>query len=97
MLRPGTFITADVVVDQVRAKVAVPKVIVQDIDDSKTVFVRTDHGFEARAVKLGKANTVLVEITSGLQPGEIIVTRNSFRLKAELKKDVGGGHAGHSH
>jgi len=97
MLRPGTFITADVVVDQVRAKVAVPKDIVQDIDDSKTVFVRTDHGFEPRAVTLGKSNTVLVEITSGLQPGEIIVTKNSFRLKAELKKDVGGGHAGHSH
>jgi len=97
LLRPGTFVTADVVVDQVHAKIVVPKDIIQDIDDSKTVFVQTDHGFEPRIVTLGKSNTALVEITSGLEPGERIVTKNSFRLKAELQKDTGGGHAGHAH
>jgi hypothetical protein len=30
-------------------------------------------------------------------PGEKIVTKNSFRLKAELEKAAGGGHAGHGH
>lgn len=97
LLRPGTFVTADVAVDQVPARVAVPKDIIQDMDDHKTVFVRTGNGFEARAVNLGKSNTVLVEITSGLEPGETIVTKNSFRLKAELEKDAGGENAGHGH
>jgi len=97
LLRPGTFVTADVVVKQIPARIAVPKDIIQDMDDSKTVFVQTHHGFEPRIVTLGKSNNVLVEVTSGLQPGETIVTKNSFRLKAELQKDTGGGHAGHSH
>ncbi|TKJ39510.1 MAG: hypothetical protein CEE38_01925 [Planctomycetes bacterium B3_Pla] len=96
-LRPGTFVTADVLVDKARAKVAVPKAIIQDMDDQPTVFVRTDQGFEPRTVSFGRVNDTLVEITSGLEPGEKIVTRNSFRLKAELEKVAGGAHAGHGH
>ncbi|HCO96370.1 MAG TPA: hypothetical protein DIU00_20925 [Phycisphaerales bacterium] len=97
MLRPGTFVTAEVLVDKVTAKVVVPKDVTQDINDKPTVFVKSDHGFEARTVTLGRANDVSVEIVSGLRPGEPIVTKNSFRLKAELEKVAGGAHAGHGH
>jgi multidrug efflux pump subunit AcrA (membrane-fusion protein) len=97
LLRPGTFVTADVVVDEIAAGVAVMKDILQDVDDSPTVFVQTDGGFEPRAVTLGRSNDICVEITSGLVPGEKIVTKNSFRLKAELEMAAGGAHAGHGH
>jgi multidrug efflux pump subunit AcrA (membrane-fusion protein) len=97
LLRPGTFVTAEVLVDKSAAKVVVPKDVIQDINDEPTVFVKCDHGFEARTVTLGRANDVNVEIVSGLQPGEQIVTKNSFRLKAELQKVAGGAHAGHGH
>lgn len=96
-LRPGTFVTADVLVDKAAAEVVVPKDIIQDMDDKPTVFVRTDHGFEPRTVSFGLVNDVVVEITSGLAAGERIVTRNGFRLKAELQKVAGGAHAGHGH
>ena len=96
-LRPCTFVTADVLVDKVTAKVVVPKDVIQDINDKPAVFVKSDHGFEARTVTLGRANDVSVEIVSGLRPGEQIVTKNSFRLKAELQKVAGGAHAGHGH
>jgi cobalt-zinc-cadmium efflux system membrane fusion protein len=96
-LRPGTFVTADVLVDKAAAKIVVPKNVIQDIGDEPTVFVKSDHGFEQRAVTLGRANNVKVEILSGLQPGEQIVTKNSFRLKAELQKVAGGANAGHGH
>ncbi|MHC4168966.1 MAG: efflux RND transporter periplasmic adaptor subunit, partial [Planctomycetota bacterium] len=96
-LRPGTFITADVLVDKVTAKVAVSKDVVQDIDDHPTVFVWTGHAFEPRTVSFGRVNGTVVEIISGLEPGEQIVTRNGFRLKAELQKVAGGANAGHGH
>ncbi len=89
--------TADVLVDKAAAKVVVAKDIIQDMDDKPTVFVRTDHGFEPRTVSFGLVNDVVVEITSGLAAGERIVTRNGFRLKAELQKVAGGAHAGHGH
>jgi len=97
MLRPGTFVTAEVLVDKIATKVVVPKDVIQDINDKPVVFVKNDHGFEARAVTLGRANDVSVEIVSGLRSGERIVTKNSFRLKAELEKVAGGAHAGHGH
>ena len=96
-MRPGTFVTADVLVDKIAAKVVVPKDIIQDLDDKATVFVSTDHGFEPRTVSFGLVNDVVVEITSGLRPGERIVTKNGFRLKAELQKVAGGAQAGHGH
>ena len=67
------------------------------MDDHPTVFVWTGNAFEARTVELGRVNSTVVEINSGLQPGEKIVTKNSFRLKAELQKVAGGAHAGHGH
>jgi len=97
LLRPGTFVTASVLVDRISAEVAVAKSTLQDVDDRTSVFVQNEHGFEARTVTLGRSNDGYAEITSGLKPGERIVTKNSFRLKAELEKAAGGGHAGHGH
>jgi multidrug efflux pump subunit AcrA (membrane-fusion protein) len=96
-LRPGTFVTAEVLVDKAAAKVVVPKEIIHDINDEPTVFIKSDHGLEPRIVTLGRANDINVEIVSGLTPGEQIITKNSFRLKAELEKVAGGAHAGHGH
>jgi len=86
-----------VLVDKVPAIVIVAKDILQDIDDKICIFVKNEHCFEARPVTVGRSNERKVEIVSGIRPGEKIVTKNSFRLKAELEKAAGGGHAGHGH
>ncbi|MBW8039211.1 MAG: efflux RND transporter periplasmic adaptor subunit [Planctomycetes bacterium] len=96
-LRPGTFITANVLVEKRKAELVVAKAILQDIHDNICVFVKNEHCFEARPVTVGRSNGKYVEIVSGIRPGEKIVTNNSFRLKAELEKSAGGGHAGHGH
>ncbi len=96
-LRPGTFITAEVLVEKRKAELVVAKDILQDVDDKTCVFIQDEHGFEAHPVTIGWSNDKYVEIVSGLRAGEIIVTKNSFRLKAELEKTAGGGHAGHAH
>jgi len=96
-LRPGTFITANVLVEKRQAELVVAKDILQEVDDKTCVFIQDEHGFEARPVTVGWSNNKYIEIVSGLLPGEKIVTKNSFRLKAELEKTAGGGHAGHGH
>jgi multidrug efflux pump subunit AcrA (membrane-fusion protein) len=96
-LRPGTFITAEVLVEKRKTDLVVAKDILQDMDDETCVFIQNDHGFEAHPVTIGWSNDKYVEIVSGLQSGEKIVTKNSFRLKAELEKAASGGHAGHGH
>lgn len=91
--RPGLFVTALVATDSREAKVAVPETAIQTVEDKPTVFVRTDDGFEARAVELGSRAAGHVEITQGLEPGAQVVSAGSFVLKSELGK----ASAEHSH
>lgn len=95
--RPGTFVSAVVLIEKLDSKVIVDKDTIQQIDDVPHVFVLDDHGYEARPVTVGRVNRNKAEIISGLDIGEEIVTKNSFRLKAELKKTEGGGCSGHGH
>jgi cobalt-zinc-cadmium efflux system membrane fusion protein len=96
-LRPGTFVTARVLAERRHADVVVSKSILQDLGGNATIFIQDGLVFKPRPVTVGLSNQEHVQITSGLKPGDKIVTRNSFRLKAELQKDAGGGHAGHGH
>ncbi|MBY8933377.1 efflux RND transporter periplasmic adaptor subunit [Pseudomonas fluorescens] len=91
--RPGLFVTALVATDSREARVAVPESAIQTVEDKSTVFVRTDDGFEARAVELGSRAGGHVEITQGLEPGAQVASAGSFVLKSELGK----ASAEHSH
>ncbi|QHF51617.1 efflux RND transporter periplasmic adaptor subunit [Pseudomonas sp. S49] len=91
--RPGLFVTALVATDSREARVAVPESAIQTVEDKPTVFVRTDDGFEARAVELGSRAAGHVEITQGLETGAQVASAGSFVLKSELGK----ASAEHSH
>jgi cobalt-zinc-cadmium efflux system membrane fusion protein len=84
--RPGGFVSAEIPLDQSPADVVVPKAALQSLDGKPAVFVRTDKGFEARAVVTGRQDGSAAEIISGLAAGEEIATANTFTLKAELGK-----------
>lgn len=71
----------------------VPQTAVQTVAGQPTVFVRTDHGFQATPVALGATNGDKVIVTSGLTGNEQIAAAGSFTLKAELGK----GEAEHVH
>ena len=71
---------------QDHAEVVVPKAALQTIKGERVVFVRNDHGFEARKVTIGREDDRTVEIVSGLSEGETIAVSNTFVLKAELGK-----------
>lgn len=84
--RPGVFVTGEIATDEQKARVLVPPSALQVIDGEPTVFVRTLEGFEKRPVVIGRRDLRAVEILSGLEPGETIAVRNTFKLKAELGK-----------
>jgi cobalt-zinc-cadmium efflux system membrane fusion protein len=84
--RPGAFVTAEIPVDQSAMALVVPKAALQTLERDNVVFVRTGEGFEARKVTLGRQDSRVAEVTSGLKPGERIATANTFVLKADLGK-----------
>ena len=93
-LRPGQFVTADLSVGSLNDVLRVPESAVQLVENQSSVFVPVDEGYAVRRVLIGVTSGGFVEIRSGLEAGETIVTRGAFTLKAQLEKDAfGDGHA----
>jgi cobalt-zinc-cadmium efflux system membrane fusion protein len=84
--RPGSYVTAQVSIEEQLVELLVPRTALQTINGEQVVFVRTSEGFEKREVALGRGDEEAVEIVLGLNPGESIAIANTFVLKAELGK-----------
>jgi len=69
----------------------VPSTAVQTVAGRNVVFVRTDAGFRAVPVVLGRQAGAMVVVTGGLTGRERIAAANSFTLKSAL----GAAEAGH--
>ncbi len=91
-LRPNTFGTGQIQVEEMPQALVVPAEAVQTEGSTPIVFVRrSDRSFEARPVQLGvrEGNVIAVR---GVRPGEEVVTTGSFALKSQLlKARIGGG------
>lgn len=94
-LRPGQFVTADLSVGAPESVLRVPESAVQLVEDRPSVFVPVEGGYAPRPVMTGTKSGGFVEIRSGLDVGETIVTRGAFTLKAQLEKDAFGDGHGH--
>ena len=81
---PGSFVSADVIIDEEQAALLIPRTALQTIAGEKVVFVRTADGFEQRDVQIGKHDDRGMEVTAGLSHGESIAVTNTFLLKAAL-------------
>lgn len=95
-LRPGMFANVVITVPaQGSAKTLyVPADAVVLMDGKPNVFVRGDHGFEAREVTTGARSGGRVEIKDGVQRSEEVVVAGTYELKARIQKaKLGAGHA----
>ncbi|AOY00233.1 efflux RND transporter periplasmic adaptor subunit [Jeongeupia sp. USM3] len=92
-LRPGMFVNIEVAEGRVSIPVVVKADAIQSVEGKRVVFVREGERFEPRPVELGRQTGALVEVRSGIKPGERYAAANSFVVKAELGKAT----AEHSH
>jgi cobalt-zinc-cadmium efflux system membrane fusion protein len=71
----------------------VPRTALQDAKGVQVVFVPiSDTEFETRRVRTAPGDGDLVQVMSGVDPGERVVTTGSFLLKTEtLKGSIGAG------
>ncbi|MFO7580117.1 MAG: efflux RND transporter periplasmic adaptor subunit [Nitrosomonas halophila] len=84
--RPGMFVKADLLDEDIAVPLAVPLAALQRIEDQLVVFGRYGEFFEMRPLKLGRSDGQMVEVISGLSAGERYAVSNSFIIKAELVK-----------
>lgn len=83
---PGLYVTAEVTLASAAVPLAVSTDALQTWEERTVVFVKSEEGFEPRALQLGRRDGDVAEVLSGLEPGETYATKNSFILKAELGK-----------
>ena len=83
-------VRSEIPTDEAPADIVVAKSALQTIKGETIVFVRTEHGFEARKISVGRQDARLVEVREGLAAGERVATSNTFVLKAELGKAEAG-------
>lgn len=89
--QPGLFASVIVHLEGTAAAVVVPVEALQTFRDWTVVFVRYGDVFEARPVEIGRKDSRLVEVLSGLRPGERFASKNSFAVKADVLKS-GASH-----
>ncbi|MAX26012.1 MAG: hypothetical protein CMJ19_16060 [Phycisphaeraceae bacterium] len=94
--RPGMFIKGIITTDTYQSALVLPRSALQEIEGRVAVFVQTEDGFEVRPVQIGRETDAAVEVAAGLKPGERVVVRNGFALKAEMSRGT-LEHAGHAH
>ncbi|CRX37588.1 efflux RND transporter periplasmic adaptor subunit [Estrella lausannensis] len=87
LFRPGVFVKVNIPSEERPFPITVPKSAVQSGEGKEFVFVAKPEGFERRIVETGESDQDMVEIKSGLLPGEEYAATNTFLLKAELGKD----------
>jgi multidrug efflux pump subunit AcrA (membrane-fusion protein) len=84
--RPGMNAVAHLKVREAQGAVAVPAAAVFTADGQDMIWVRRPDGeAERRAVSTGVAGTDLIQIVSGVEPGDRVVIRGTDLVRAGEK------------
>lgn len=87
-LKLDMFVKVAIPTSDRRSAVVVPVAAVQTVDEQRIVFVmQSPTRFERRVVQLGTTAGDLVELMSGVKPGETVVGAGSFYLKTALLRE----------
>ena len=87
----GTLLKARVSTATTLASLLIPKIAIQMYEGRAVVFVKKGNEYHPRPITLGRFDDLNIEILEGLESGEIIVSQNSYLIKADLEKS-GAGH-----
>jgi cobalt-zinc-cadmium efflux system membrane fusion protein len=85
-LKPGMFASVSVDTSAPQAVLRVPETALVLLQGQLTAFVRAADGFRPRPVETGKRRGGEIVVTSGLEPGDEVVTVGAYALKARLLK-----------
>ena len=96
-LHSGLFVTAEIDTDQKENVIAIPESALIEEEGNFVVYVHVaGESFEKRAITTGIRNRGWVEVTSGLEEGEHVVTTNAYQVKLASLSSEAPSH-GHSH
>jgi len=105
-LRDKVYGTGRIILREEPHAIVVPRVAVQSTPDAHFVFVRDKNYFDqngpkffhVRQVRIGASSEQFVELLAGALPGEVVATKGSTVLLAQLLRgNLGAGCGCHDH
>ena len=97
-LLSGSFVTAYIVTQSDKEVLTVPNESIVEEMGSYFIFVKVHDGeYEKRMVTLGTTDGLRTEVTSGLQTGEIVVSKGASMVRLAQNSVALDPHAGHVH
>ena len=96
-LRPNMFAEVVLPIGRKRKVLSLPQEAVVTVENQSVVYIQQEPGhYQRHPVVVGEKSGGWVEITSGIEAGELVVTKGALSLQAEdLKASMGEG--GHEH
>jgi membrane fusion protein, heavy metal efflux system len=84
LLKPGMFAELEVITNQTAASIlAIPTSAIVDANGKKVVYVQNGKAFQAADVTFGRTSGDVVEVKTGLFPGDMVVTQRGTQLYAQ--------------
>lgn len=85
-LTPGLLVEGRIVVNTVKAMLAVEKTAIQTMGEHSGVFLKEGNEYTFAPLSLGRGDDDFVEVLSGMSSGQIYVRKNSYLIKADIEK-----------
>jgi membrane fusion protein (multidrug efflux system) len=85
ILLPGMFVRADMVVNSSEQTIVIPKDIIISFNRQQMVYVVDKGVAKARFITTGLENNAQIEVTTGLEVGESIVSKGFETLRNDSK------------
>jgi cobalt-zinc-cadmium efflux system membrane fusion protein len=90
-LRPGIFVSGILATKGKSVPLVVLRDAIQTFRNWNVVFLTDGNNFQAMPVELGRQDSKLVEVVSGISAGSRYVSKNSYLIKADIEKS-GASH-----
>lgn len=88
LLRPGMFVKADIVVAKKDSAIVIPKDIILEKRQGKTVFIVEKGAAEERVISTGLENPEVIEVIEGLKKDQRLVVKGFETLRNRSKVKI---------
>ena len=95
-LRAGDFAVGTITTNAEKS-VLIPRSSVQIIQGETVVFIPDQNGYSTKVIATEDASKGMIQVTKGLNAGELYVVSGAFELKSILITAGMDPHAGHGH